>query len=103
LFLPVETGSITAFLGEKMKRVLGAAALFAALPAAAWADDSVTVNGLTFYGTIDVGAAYQTHGAPINGYFSPTLLYVDSKASNRAQFTVAPNAMGNSRLGLKGA
>lgn len=103
MFLPVETGSITAFLGEKMKRVLGAAALFAALPAAAWADDSVTVNGLTFYGTIDVGAAYQTHGAPINGYFSPTLLYVDSKASNRAQFTVAPNAMGNSRLGLKGA
>ena len=32
----------------------------------ATADDSLTWLGITLYGKIDVGVAYQTHGAPLN-------------------------------------
>ena len=30
-------------------------------------DGPLTWHGITLYGTIDVGGAYQTHGAPVSG------------------------------------
>ncbi len=69
----------------------------------ALADDSLTWNGITLYGTIDVGVAYQTHGAGLDNYFYPGLDYVISAASNKSQFTVAPNGLSQSKIGVKGS
>ena len=33
--------------------------------------DTLSWQGVTIYGTVDVGYAYQTHGAPLNGAFYP--------------------------------
>jgi hypothetical protein len=30
-------------------------------------DGSLTYHGITLYGTIDMGLAYQSHGTPLNG------------------------------------
>ena len=79
------------------------AALAAGANGAARADDSTTINGLTFYGTIDVGVTYQSHGAPSSGYGNVGDLYVVQKQSNGSTFNMAQSGMGQSKIGLKGA
>ena len=32
-------------------------------------DDSLTWNGITLYGIVDIGLQYQTHGVPASDYF----------------------------------
>jgi predicted porin len=68
----------------------------------ALADDSVTLNGITLYGTVDIGMAYQTHGAPLSDYFGPGLEYLLQKNSNRSVLSLAPNALSQSHIGVKG-
>jgi len=70
---------------------------------AARADDTATVNGITFYGTVDVGLTYDTHGAPSSTIGSVGSAYLIQKMSNRSTFNFAESGMGQSRLGLKGA
>ncbi|HEX4389298.1 MAG TPA: hypothetical protein VH109_11790, partial [Steroidobacteraceae bacterium] len=41
----------------------------AGAPAAPKSDGSLTWNGITFYGIIDLGIQYQTHGVPVSDYF----------------------------------
>ena len=78
--------------------------LAAALPAAAQAaDDDVTLNGITIYGTIDLGVAYQTHGTPLSNVFGPGLEYLLQKNSNKALFSLAPNGMSQSNIGVRGS
>ncbi len=51
-------------------------------------------QGVTLYGTIDVGAAYQNHGAPLSGA-SPNELewnLLGSKNTGKTIATIAPNA-----------
>ena len=64
--------------------------------------DSLTWNGLTFYGTFDIGVAYQSHGTPLSKDFYPGLEYLISKNSNRSVTSIAPDGISQSRLGLKG-
>jgi predicted porin len=65
-------------------------------------DDSLTWQGITLYGTIDVGYAYQTHGTPLNLNSGSGLEYSVQKNSNNSITTLAPNGLGQSIIGLKG-
>ena len=67
------------------------------------AKGDLTWNGITFYGTVDIGAAYQTHGAPLNDYFGPGLEYLLQKNSNKGIVSAAPNGLSQSNIGVKGA
>jgi predicted porin len=67
------------------------------------ADDlSLTWNGITLYGTVDVGVAYQTHGAPLSQDFYPTLNYMVAAQSNKSITSVASNGLSQSKIGLRG-
>ncbi len=65
--------------------------------------DNLSWNGVTVYGTVDVGYAYQTHGAPLGGAFYPGLEYNlnGSKNANRPISTLAENALEQSKIGVK--
>ena len=67
------------------------------------ADDTATVNGLTFYGQVDVGVTYDTHGVPSSNVGNVGSYYLIQKASNKSTFNFAQSGMGQSRLGIKGA
>ncbi len=59
----------------------------------------VSAYGVRFYGAIDVGGAYQTHGTPM----SPTIGYdpMLGKPSRGAMFVAAPNNLSVSNIGLQ--
>ena len=65
-------------------------------------DGSLTFHGITLYGALDIGVAYQSHGAPLSNSAGLGLEYLISKNSNRSRFSIAPNAMTTSNIGLKG-
>lgn len=65
-------------------------------------DDSLTWNGITLYGTFDIGVAYQTHGTPLSQDWFVGLEYLISKNSNKSITSVAPNGLSQSKIGLKG-
>src|SRR5580658_11181392 len=65
-------------------------------------DGSLTWHGITLYGAIDMGAAYQTHGTPLSNSAGFGLGYLISKNSNNPYFGAAPNALSASNIGLKG-
>src|SRR5579859_5347416 len=64
--------------------------------------DSLTFRGITLYGVIDVGVAYQSHGVKLSGDFPPGLEYVVSKNSGKSLVSLAPNALSQSKIGLRG-
>ena len=59
-------------------------------------------NGITVYGTIDGGVTWLSHGAPFNGTSAVGADYLIQKYSNRAQWSLAPNGLSNSNIGIKG-
>jgi predicted porin len=65
-------------------------------------DGSLTWHGITLYGGIDMGLAYQTHGTPLSNSAGFGLGYLISKNSNKPYFGAAPNALSASNIGLKG-
>ena len=65
-------------------------------------DGPVTWRGITLFGVIDSGVAWQSHGVPSNSYYPQGLEYAISKNSNHAGFNIAPGGMGYSGIGLKG-
>jgi len=71
----------------------------------AYADDSLTMHGVTLYGTVDMGLVYQTHGAPLSDYLPTGLEYnaYGSKNYRNGQFTVGPSGLSQSKIGLKGS
>ena len=72
-------------------------------PAAApKSDGSLTWNGITFYGIIDVGIQYQTHGAPVSDYFPAGTASPIQKYSNGSITAMTPSNLSQSRLGLSG-
>ncbi|HTA65954.1 MAG TPA: porin, partial [Xanthomonadaceae bacterium] len=88
---------------------LHAAAVVTALAAGAFAniahaadDGSLTWNGITLYGTVDIGVAYQTHGAPLSQYWGQGLEYLIAKNSAGSRTTFAPNGLSQTKIGLKG-
>jgi len=65
-------------------------------------DTSLTWNGITLYGTVDVGIAYQNHGAPLSQDFYPTLQYMIGSSSNKSISSVASNGLSQSKVGVRG-
>ena len=57
--------------------------------------------GVRFYGTIDVGGTYQTHGAPWDPFFVTGASYFMQKMNRTAGWSIAPNGMGQSALGIQ--
>ena len=104
-----------------MRKVLACAALLSAFTAAAHAadlsvdsvkdalpavpDGPISWHGVTFYGTIDVGYAYQTNGRPL-GYIVSDLEYmpfglVTRNLTGQSLSTLTANALEQSKIGLK--
>jgi len=65
-------------------------------------NDSLTWNGITLYGLVDMGVTYQNHGAPLSSTAGAGLDYLISRNSNGSYFGVGPNALTASYIGLKG-
>jgi predicted porin len=65
--------------------------------------DTLTFKGVTVYGAIDVGYAYQTHGAPLSGALSTGIQdnMLGSASSNKAISTLAPSGLTQSFVGVK--
>src|SRR5277367_3967098 len=63
---------------------------------------SLTWFGVTLYGTVDMGVAYLTHGAPISSQWGPGLPYFIQNFSNHDIATVAGNGLSQSKVGLSG-
>jgi predicted porin len=66
------------------------------------ADSSLTWNGITLYGIVDVGVQYQTHGVPISDYFPAGTESIIQKNSNGSITAVTPSNLSQSRIGLSG-
>ena len=48
--------------------------------------------GITFYGTVDTGVTWQSHGTPFNGSLPAGTEYLISKNNNRALWNPTNNA-----------
>jgi predicted porin len=62
----------------------------------------LTWNGITLYGTVDGGVTWMSHGAPFNGTSAVGADYIIQKYNNRPQWSLAPNGLSNSNIGIKG-
>jgi predicted porin len=62
----------------------------------------LTWGGITVYGTIDGGVTWRNHGAPFNGTSAVGVDYLIQKYSNGPRWDLAPNALSNSNIGIKG-
>jgi hypothetical protein len=51
-------------------------------------------QGITIYGTIDVGGGWQSHGAPLDPQAAPGVSYTIEKMNRSSRWTLAPNALG---------
>jgi predicted porin len=65
-------------------------------------DCPLSWNGVTLYGKYDVGAGYETHGVPFNGNYPNGVETLIQKNSNGSRFTLVPNGLGQTALGVKG-
>jgi predicted porin len=63
---------------------------------------ALTWMGITLYGTVDVGVAYMTHGAPLSQTWAPGLPYFVQNFSNHSITSAAPNGLSQSKVGLSG-
>src|SRR3984957_19957751 len=55
--------------------------------------------GVRFYGTIDTGAGYQTHGAPLDPNYAQGSSYLVQKMNRQAMWTLAAGALSTSTVG----
>ncbi|MGP8034261.1 MAG: porin [Steroidobacteraceae bacterium] len=66
--------------------------------------DSLSVGGVTLYGTIDIGYAYQSHGVPLSSQY-PTGLEYQAFTTTRnfagSVSTVSENGLEGSKLGIR--
>jgi predicted porin len=81
---------------------LAAAGVAQAQSAATKDDSSLTWNGITLYGIVDIGLQYQTHGAPISDYFPAGSEAIIQKNSNASVTGLTPSNLSQSRIGLSG-
>lgn len=73
-------------------------------PAAAKKGDSgpLTWNGITLYGTVDIGVEYVSHGAPLSQTWSPGLPSFIQNFSNHSILSVNGNGLSQSKIGISG-
>jgi predicted porin len=62
----------------------------------------LTWQGITIYGTIDVGGGWQSHGAPFDPQSAPGASYRIRKMNRSPLWGLAPNALSQSTIGIKG-
>jgi len=62
----------------------------------------LTWQGITVYGIVDTGVGWQSNGAPFDSRFPAGTAYLIQKQNRSPLWTLAPNALGNSAIGLKG-
>jgi len=62
----------------------------------------LTWNGITIYGAIDIGADYMTHGVPFNRAYPQGVEVLIAKNSQGPRYSIAPNGLGQSVVGVKG-
>ena len=65
------------------------------------ADCPLSAYGITFYGTIDVGGGYETHGAPFNGDSKTGVSELISKVNNHSRWLEVPDGLTQSNFGIK--
>jgi predicted porin len=65
-------------------------------------DGSLTWNGITLYGIVDVGVQYINHGLPISDYFPAGSYPAVSKNNNASVTGITPSNLSQSRIGLSG-
>ena len=70
--------------------------------APAKSDGSLTWNGITLYGIVDIGVQYQTHGVPSSDYFPAGTESIIQKNSAGSVTAVTPSNLSQSRIGLSG-
>src|SRR5258708_22078485 len=59
-------------------------------------------QGLTLYGWVDAGGGWETHGAPLDSRSAPGASYLIEKINRSSQWSLAPNALSTSTIGIKG-
>ena len=93
-------------MNTKIKAALLAGAV-SALGATAHADGTatpdgtLTLYGITLYGTVDAGLQYQSHGAPQSDYFGPGSQELIAKQSASSEVIVGGNNLSQSKLGIR--
>ena len=92
-----------------MKKSVLSTAVLACIASAAFAtaahaadDGSLTWNGITLYGTVDLNVSHQSHGAPLSQDFYTGLEYLVQKNSNKSVTSIGPNGLSQSKIGIKG-
>src|SRR5215469_344318 len=64
-------------------------------------DCPLTWHGITFYGTIDVGVGWVSHGLPENGYNYEGESLIN-RNGDHSQWLIAPNNLSQTGFGLRG-
>lgn len=62
----------------------------------------LTWNGITAYGTVDMGGTWQSHGTAMSTKYTTGDEYLLSKNANHSQWNLAPNGLSQSVIGLRG-
>jgi predicted porin len=65
-------------------------------------DESLTWEGITFYGVVDLGIQYDTHMAPFTPYRPAASGNIVRQNSSQSVVGVTPSNMGQSRVGFQG-
>jgi predicted porin len=65
-------------------------------------DESLTWQGITLYGVIDIGLQYDTHSAPFSPYRPSASGNIVRQNSRESVTGLTPSNMGQSRVGLQG-
>jgi predicted porin len=65
-------------------------------------DCPLTWSGITIYGAVDVGGGWQSHGAPFSPLYPTGASYLVLKMNRTPMWGLAPNAMSQSNIGIKG-
>ena len=65
-------------------------------------NESLTWNGITLYGAVDLSLSYLNHAQPLSASYGAGVNYLISKNSNGQYFGVTGNALSSSFIGLKG-
>src|ERR1700761_675233 len=63
---------------------------------------ALTWNGITLYGTVDIGVEYVSHGAPVSQTWGPGLPSFIQNFSNHSILAVNGNGLSQSKVGLSG-
>jgi predicted porin len=97
----VNRGSVLIMRGFILSALVAAAGV-AQAQVAAPADGSITMDGITLYGIVDIGLQYESHGAPFSDYFPGGSADIVQKNSQGSQIGATPSNLSQSRIGLQG-